>query len=424
MAAEMASGRWRSKRRLRLRVTLLAGVEYVATCTFLLVYWLIGLADGSTTLALFAYSLIANALIVLGIVSGWSERLKDPSMTAIQMAVSCGRDLLGCYFMPLLWFIFVFNLFVALPFGSLQFANRTFVAFWLATCAGLGIVFWGYPDSLQIGFSTRTEKLLLWLFLTAALARLTLFNSRISALRRKLRSKAVELSQASRSGERERLARELHDTVLQSFFGLTFQLTALTEQLPASSPARNDFEVALRAAEAALARGQEQVLRLRQPMTTTKSLVQSLRQAGSDLAYDTALTFVLHLPGDEISLTDEARAAIEAIVLQALANAFHHSEGRNVHLDLRFSPQAFMAEIRDDGRGMREGDADLDRATSHFGIHVMRERADSLGARFDITAAVPRGTLVTLQVPRHVAYELPRTSPPGLIARIKGLHPR
>jgi signal transduction histidine kinase len=402
---------------------LLAGIEYVATCAFLFAYWLVGQADGRTAIGLFAYSLIANMLIMLAIASRWSERLKDPSMTAIQMVVSCGRDFLGCYFMPMLWFVFVFNLFVALPFGSLQFTHRTFVAFWVATCAGLGLIFWSYPDSLQIGFSTVADKLLLWLFLSAALARLMLFNSRISALRRKLRAKAVELSQASRSGERERLARELHETVLQSFFGLVFRLTALTEQLPGGSPARNDFEVALRAAEAALSRGQEQVLQLRQPMAAAGSLVHELRRAGNDLAYDTGLVFRVHVPGDEIPLTADARAAIEAIVLQALSNAFHHSNGRNVRLELRFSSQAFTAEVRDDGRGMIEGETSA-HATNQFGIHVMRERADSLGARFTMTAAAPGGTVVSLQVPRHLAYDVPRASLPRWIARLRALASR
>lgn len=415
MSGEMATGRSRSRRRLRVRVTLLAGIEYVATCTFLFVYWLIGRADGPTAIGLFAYSLVANILIIVAIASGWSERLKDPSMTAIQMAVSCGRDLLGCYFMPGLWFIFAFNLFVALPFGSLQFANRTFLAFWLATCAGLGLVFWSYPSAFQIAFHTPAEKLILWLFLSAALARLMLFNSRISSLRRKLRARAVELSQTVRSAERERLARELHDTVLQSFFGLVYRLTALTEQLPSASLARQEFLNALRDAEAALAQGQDQVLRLRQPEKSPQPLAHVLRQAGNDLAYDTSLAFRMDLPGDELPLTDEARTAVEAILVQGLSNAFHHSQGRTVRLELRFSPQAFTAEVRDDGRGMVAA-ASPESATQHCGIHIMRERAESLGARLTITRADPGGTLVSLRVPGHLAYDLKRLAQTGWLS--------
>ncbi len=398
------TGNWGAKRRLRLQVTLLAGLEYVATCAFLFVYWLIGRADGYTTLALFVYSLVANVVVIACIASGWSERLKDPSMTAIQMAVSCGRDLLGCYFMPGVWFVFVFNLFVALPFGSLQFSNRAFTGFWLGTCAGLGFVFFGYPDSLEIGFSNPVEKLLLWLFLSAALARLMLFNSRISALRRKLRLRAVELSQASRKGERERLARELHDTVLQTFFGLLFRLTALTEHLPDDSPERRDFEAALQSAELALAQGQEQVLSLRRPETAGHSLVQVLRQAGNDLAYDTGLAFDLHVPRSEIALSDEARACVEVVCLQALANAFQHSQGGIVRLELCFLPRLFRAAVRDDGKGTTQADASVD-PTSHFGIHIMRERAESIGARFSIEKADSGGTAVVLEVPKHRAYD-------------------
>ncbi len=414
---------WGAKRRLRLRVTLFAGVEYVATCAFLLAYWLIGKASGPTTLALFAYSAVANLLILLAIASGWSERLRDPSMTAIQMVVSCGRDLLGCYFMPGVWFVFVFNLFIALPFGSLQFDNRLFARFWLGTCAGLGLVFIGYPRSLEIGFATAAEKGLFWLFISAALARLMLFNSRISLMRRNLRAKAVELAQAVRRMERERVARELHDAVLQTHFGLVFQLTALVERLPADSPQRAEMEATLRGAEQALSQGREHVLETRSEAGADRTLVQLLRQAGDDLAYDTGLAFHLHVPGDEIAFTDDARAAIQAILLQALANAFHHSQGRNVCLELGFWKREFTAAVLDDGRGMPD-DGTLKGSASRFGVPIMRAKAEKLGAGFSIEARASGGTEVRLVVPAPSAYDLPRPLVPRWLAWLVRRGPR
>ncbi len=405
MSPRDAYGRGGSKRRLRLRVTLLAAVEYVATCSFLFIYWLIGRADGGVVLGLFAYSFLANFLILLAIASGWSERLKDPSMTAFQMAVSCGRDLTGCYVLPGLWFIFAFNLFIALPFGSLQFTNKAFAWFWLLTCACLGLIFLHYPDTLQIGFTGRTDKGLLWLFLTAALARLMLFNSRISELRRKLRSNAAALAQASRRAERERVAKELHETVLQTFFGLVFRLTALTERLPAGSVERAAFEAALSDGEQALVQGRDKVFGWANRGAADWSLVQALRQAGEDLSHDTALVFQFEICGDERSLTCEAREAIEAIVLQALTNAFRHSDGRAVRLDLDFSPEAFTASVHDDGRGMDSNVVEGESA-GQFGLHIMRERADSLGAVLSMAAQLPGGTQVSLRIPARRAYDV------------------
>ncbi len=184
--------------RLRLRVTLLAAVEYVATCLFLAVYRQLGWVEGRVVAGLLAYSIAANVLILGAIASGWSKRLRDPSMTALQMGVSCVRDLAGCLVAPRLWFVFTFNLFIALPFGSLQFSNRTFAWFWLATCAGLGVAYLALPGPLEFRFETVADKALLWLFVSAGLARLMLFNARISALRRKLRSKVLALDEAAR----------------------------------------------------------------------------------------------------------------------------------------------------------------------------------------------------------------------------------
>ena len=190
-----------SKTRLRTWITLQAGIEYVATVSFLTLYWALGVIELRVVLSFVAIAVCNNVLFLGVIVSGVSKRFKDPSMTALQMFASCGRDLLGMCIAPQLWFLFAFNLFIALPFGSLQFDRRTFAATWLLVCVGLGIAFAGLPMPLVIAFAQPTDKLVLWVFLVAALARLMLFNSRISDLRSKLRNKVTELD-----GARQKLA--------------------------------------------------------------------------------------------------------------------------------------------------------------------------------------------------------------------------
>jgi signal transduction histidine kinase len=398
-----------SKRRLRLRVTLLAGIEYVATCAFLAVYWRLGKADGWMVIGFLTYSLVANSLILGAIASGWSERLRDPSMTAIQMTVSCARDLFGCFFMPGLWFIFAFNLFIALPFGSLQFSNRAFAWFWLLTCAGLGAVFLHYPDRLEIGFDSREEKLLLWLFISAALARLMLFNSRISSLRRKLRSKAGELDQASRRLERERIARDLHDTLLQSIYGVVWRVAALAEQISNDDPIRGKFDAVLDRADQALAEGRDAVSGLRQVDIGDETLVDALRQAGNMLANESGISFSLRVIDDEVTLKKDARSNLEKILREALQNAFHHSEGHKVSLEMEFAEREFAARVSDDGQGLsataRNG------VSGHFGLPIMSERAASIGATLAIAESPEGGALVTVRLAAQRAYHRPR--PPG-----------
>ncbi len=391
------------KRRLRLRVTLMASIEYLATCAFLGIYWQLGRVDATMVLCFLAYSIIANALILWAIGSGLSEKLDDPSMTSIQMAISCTRDLAGCYFMPHLWYIFAFNLFIALPFGSLQFSSRTFISFWLATCAGLGLIFATYPSHLQIGFDTFEEKLLLWTFISAALARLTMFNSHVSTLRRKLRAKALLLDQVGRRLERERISRELHDTLLQSNYGLVWRLGALAQQLPKGDPIRSKLEVALDQSEELLRVAREQVFGLRAAPSRQRSLVDVLQAVGSEMATEWGMAFNAIVRGPQAPLTDDTHANLERILREAISNAFRHSGGRSVLLEVRFTARAFVALVCDDGQGIVE-DPERTARSAHFGLSVMKERAANIGAKLTIKCPPHGGTLVEIHVPADMAY--------------------
>ena len=186
------------KTQLRTRITLQAALEYIATGSFLTLYWVLGQAELSVVLSFVAIGVGNNALFLGCIVSGLSKRFKDPSMTAIQMFASCCRDVLGMFIAPQLWYLFAFNLFIALPFGSLQFGRRTFAITWFLVCLGLGLAFVCIPVPMAIRFEQPQDRLVLWIFLSAALARLMMFNARISDLRSKLRNKLAELDDATR----------------------------------------------------------------------------------------------------------------------------------------------------------------------------------------------------------------------------------
>ncbi len=391
------------KRRLRLRVTLMASIEYLATCAFLCIYWRLGQVDAYMVLGFLAYSIVANALILWAIGSGRSERFDDPSMTSLQMAVSCTRDLAGCFFMPHLWFIFAFNLFIALPFGSLQFSGRTFISFWLATCVGLGLIFATYPGHLQIGFDTIEEKVLLWTFISAALARLTMFNSHVSTLRRKLRDKAEMLDKVGRRLERERISRELHDTLLQANYGLIWRLGGLAQQIPTGDPMRGKLEAALEQSEELLRAARAEVFGLRTVPAEQQSLVDVLQAAGTEMAAERGMSFNTSVRGPQAPLADEVRANLERILREAISNAFQHSGGRSVLLEVRFTARALVASIGDDGRGIVDCPEREGRAT-HIGLSVMKERAADIGAKLTISCPSQGGTIVEIQVPADIAY--------------------
>ena len=406
-----------SRRRLRVQVALEAALEYLATCGFLAVYWRLGKVDGAFVAGFLAFSIAVNGLLLSAIASGWTEKLRDPSITAVQMMISCCRDLSGCVLAPDLWFIFAFNLFVALPFGSLQFTNRAFTSFWALTSTGLGAIFLKFPASLQIGFDTRGEKFILWAFLSMAFGRLAVFNSRISTLRRGLRARGLQVAQAGRQMERERIARDLHDTLLQAMYGLIWRLEAIAKSIPSDDPVRASIACAIKQTEQALVECRNQVQGLRLPVEAARSLTQALRHAGEGLAQDTGLAFHVNAPAEAPVLTEDVHVGFERIMLEALGNAFRHSGGHHVWLEVEYGSESVRAAVRDDGRGIPTATVCRGRR-GHFGIAVMRERAASIHAAFAIEALPGGGTQVCVQIPASLAYEVTASKPALWIQRL------
>jgi diguanylate cyclase len=187
-----------SKTRLRIQITAHAGLEYIATAVFLIVFSLIGVVETQVVYQILIFSVCVNAIFFTLLATGVSKQFKDPAMTTIQMFASCCRDLLGVYLAPGIWYLFVVNLFVALPFGALYFNRKAFIYTWALLSAGLAAILVITDIKPTQVLSASTEKALLWAILTAALARFLLFNAKVSSLRERLKQKVNELDHLSR----------------------------------------------------------------------------------------------------------------------------------------------------------------------------------------------------------------------------------
>lgn len=212
----------------------------------------------------------------------------------------------------------------------------------------------------------------------------------------------------ARVGERTRIARDLHDTLLQSFQGLMLRLQIVDDLLPGGR-AKEELELALDRADAAIAEGRDAVHDLRSSATTTNELAHAVRTLGDELAVEGAAAFRLVVEGPSRDLHPIVRDEIYRITREALRNAFSHARAQHIEVEIAYGEHLFRLRIRDDGEGIAPAILEQGRP-GHYGLPGMRERAGQVGAKLNIWSRVGAGTEIELNIAGSIAYG---TSPAG-----------
>jgi signal transduction histidine kinase len=215
-------------------------------------------------------------------------------------------------------------------------------------------------------------------------------------------ARAFNARMEERVGERTRIARELHDTLLQSFQGLMLRLQVVDELLP-EGRAKEQLEQSLELGDQAIAEGRNAVQDLRASATTTNDLAQAMRALGNELAVEGGATFRVVVEGPARDLHPIVRDEVYRIAREALRNAFSHAQAHHIEAELTYSEQTFRLRIRDDGKGMAPAILEEGR-TGHYGLPGMRERASQIGAKLSIWSAERAGTEIELSVAGPIAY--------------------
>jgi signal transduction histidine kinase len=210
-----------------------------------------------------------------------------------------------------------------------------------------------------------------------------------------------------RLAERTRIARELHDTLLQSFQGLTLHFQAVNALLPAGK-AKEALEKALDRADQAIVEGRDAIQNLRSSTTVTNELGHAMAALGEE--FDGARdgksgspTLRVSMEGTPRELHPILRDDIYRIAREALRNAFLHAQASKIEADITYGARLLRLRIRDDGKGIDPKLLDAGR-DGHWGLRGMRERAEQIGARLDIWSEAGAGTEVELRVPGSIAY--------------------
>jgi len=217
----------------------------------------------------------------------------------------------------------------------------------------------------------------------------------------------ITLRFEERLAERARIARELHDTLLQSFQGLMLHFQAVNDQLPPGK-AKEALEKALDRADQAIVEGRDAIQNIRSSTTVTNELVCAMTALGEELARPRdsdggAPTFHVSVEGAPRELHPILRDDIYRIAREALRNAFCHAQAKKIEAEITYSERLLRVRIRDDGRGIDPKLLKTGR-DGHWGLPGMRERAQQIGAQLDIWSEVGAGTEMDLRIPGSIAY--------------------
>jgi signal transduction histidine kinase/ligand-binding sensor domain-containing protein len=206
-----------------------------------------------------------------------------------------------------------------------------------------------------------------------------------------------------RVAERERIARELHDTLLQGVQGLILKFQAATDEIPHDSPARQMMERALDRADDVLIEGRDRVKDLRIQPSTAPDLPAAVGAIGAELANQHASRFNLSIEGTPRRLDPIVREETLRIAHEALTNASRHAHATKIETEIIYHRAELRLRFRDDGRGIESSILENGRP-DHFGLPGMRERAAKMRATFEVWSRQGAGTEIELRVPARIAY--------------------
>ncbi len=219
----------------------------------------------------------------------------------------------------------------------------------------------------------------------------------------------LEQRMEDRLNERTRIARELHDSLLQGFQGLMFRLQAVRQLLPERAGDAAEFlDSAMQLGDQAIGEGRDAVQNLRSSAFDDRDLATSLGALGTELGSRSESgsrpQYRVVIEGRPRELTAVVRDEAYRIAREAVRNAYQHAKAGHVETEITFSDADLRIRVRDDGIGVEPQILAQGQRTGHWGLPGMRERSESLGGRLYVWSERNTGTEVELRIPARVAY--------------------
>ncbi len=229
----------------------------------------------------------------------------------------------------------------------------------------------------------------------AALAWAVMLRRRVAAQTAVIREK---VERAAVLEERQRVAREMHDTLAQSFSGLGFQLQALAPALPEGTDAARQLEMARQMVRHGQEEFRRSLLNLRAGELERGGLASALPELARHITAGTGIAVHFETKGEPRALPESVEANLLRIGQECVNNAVRHAHPKRIAIGLAFEPSFVRLVVADDGAGFDPGESARDGA-GHFGLRGIRERAEQIHANVELHSRRGEGTNVTVTVP-------------------------
>ena len=205
-----------------------------------------------------------------------------------------------------------------------------------------------------------------------------------------------------RLAERERIARDLHDTLLQGFQGLILRFQSVANEIPENLRAHGLLGEALDTADMVLREGRDSVSLLRTVERT--DIAATLSDTAKRMSASYPAEFQMVVEGTPRTLHAIVRSEVCRIGEEAIINAFQHAKASVIEVALSFGANDLTLGIRDNGIGIDTAILDKGGRQGHFGLVGMQERATQIDADFSVSSRPGAGTEINLTVPGKIAY--------------------
>ncbi|MGA7538405.1 MAG: two-component regulator propeller domain-containing protein [Steroidobacteraceae bacterium] len=220
-------------------------------------------------------------------------------------------------------------------------------------------------------------------------------------------ARQLEIGFHERTSERMRIARQLHDSLLQGFQGLMFRLQAVHQMLPAQpEEAALALEHALERGDASIAEARDAVSDLRGP-SSDSDLVEALKVLGAEFGLGDSSgspSYRVVVEGQARAVCPLVRDEIYQVAREAFRNAYQHAKAKQIEIEVNYDSTNLTVRVRDDGLGLDQEVLTRGMRAGHWGLQGMRERTVRLGGKFSVWSEHEAGTEVEIVMPGKVAY--------------------
>jgi signal transduction histidine kinase len=228
----------------------------------------------------------------------------------------------------------------------------------------------------------------------------------LAAIVSERRRAALELAESQRREgeraalERQRIARDLHDSVSQSLFSTTLHVRTAQhalelQELDSTGPVGEELSEIGQLTRGALAEMRALIFELQPGALAEEGLVAALTKQASALSAREGLVIEVDGPGERLPLEPEVEEQLYRVGQEALANVVKHARASSATVRIAATDDTVSIEVTDDGRGFDPAAV----GPEHFGVRSMRGRVADLGGRLEVTSAPGRGTVLRVEVP-------------------------